>query len=608
MALSTPAQPSPPQPQQPPSSDNSDLEKLERLKREILEGQNPVYKAVPQPDFLESLYLGRSAKRQNSVPAHPEQIVPSQSETNTALPSNLEHTNGASTVAEVSPLIPSKTSEEKDRTDKEVGSEAPTSTQSAQAMNEGSNSAVVEFISPVKRSPSTPQFEPKVSSIDHHPSFSLGTVSQDTSKPPLDGSLDSTKLKSDMASQLAVLSTSDNVPARSSAEKSPVTSVPLGKAVFTSDPPYDPKESLRNTEFSAFADYRNTHAPGRYDSSSFASPNDTSPEGTHYVGRQRNYGAEWDDRFNYRYADGYSSNYGAKQFSASGVDYEGAHFQDIKRQDTGQSYDDRTDGDLRRFVPGFPDRSVRPAENCPLTSEQTSGLINSVDVTKAASRAAFVPNTTAAPLSSQYAPAEGQLTRNAKSNTYDQSALKESRLDMDGRLLSSNDTGRQSSMDYTSHQENIQASALEGRIGGRAPPPLEDRIGIRIPLEERISSPPDGTPAQPAPMKQEGLFLPPYRLFVLGLVMKKLNLHKHPRQLVLRLCINRPEQASYMSVLTRFFNPATLLTSPGCVHLCREALKSLTVQAVHSRESLCSRKDKSTIPQTLGWFHLLLIV
>lgn len=54
---------------------NSDLEKLERLKREILEGQNPIYKAVPQPNFLESLYLGRSSQTQSIVPAHPEQIV-----------------------------------------------------------------------------------------------------------------------------------------------------------------------------------------------------------------------------------------------------------------------------------------------------------------------------------------------------------------------------------------------------------------------------------------------------------------------------------------------------------------------------------------------------
>lgn len=57
------------------TSGNSDLEKLERLKREILEGQNPIYKAVPQPNFLESLYLGRSSQTQTTVPAHPEQIV-----------------------------------------------------------------------------------------------------------------------------------------------------------------------------------------------------------------------------------------------------------------------------------------------------------------------------------------------------------------------------------------------------------------------------------------------------------------------------------------------------------------------------------------------------
>ena len=53
---------------------NSDLEKLERLKREILEGQNPLYKATPQPDFLASLYMGRAQQEKSTVPAHPEQV------------------------------------------------------------------------------------------------------------------------------------------------------------------------------------------------------------------------------------------------------------------------------------------------------------------------------------------------------------------------------------------------------------------------------------------------------------------------------------------------------------------------------------------------------
>lgn len=71
----TPTQPPyTPQLARPPSSGNSDLERLERLKKEILDGQNPIYKAVPQPDFLESLYLGRSLQRTDTVPAHPEQI------------------------------------------------------------------------------------------------------------------------------------------------------------------------------------------------------------------------------------------------------------------------------------------------------------------------------------------------------------------------------------------------------------------------------------------------------------------------------------------------------------------------------------------------------
>lgn len=63
-----------------PSSSNNDLERLERLKKEILDGQNPIYKAVPQPDFLESLYLGRTLQKTDTVPAHPEQVVTAQNQ------------------------------------------------------------------------------------------------------------------------------------------------------------------------------------------------------------------------------------------------------------------------------------------------------------------------------------------------------------------------------------------------------------------------------------------------------------------------------------------------------------------------------------------------
>ena len=71
-----------PQPDSSSSSGNSDIEKLERLKREILEGQNPIYKAIPQPRFLEKLYLGRSVQRQDFVPAHPDQITKSPPSSN----------------------------------------------------------------------------------------------------------------------------------------------------------------------------------------------------------------------------------------------------------------------------------------------------------------------------------------------------------------------------------------------------------------------------------------------------------------------------------------------------------------------------------------------
>ena len=54
-------------------TDNSDLERLERLKKEILEGQNPAYKAIPQPDYLESLYLGRLPQQKTPTPPRPSE-------------------------------------------------------------------------------------------------------------------------------------------------------------------------------------------------------------------------------------------------------------------------------------------------------------------------------------------------------------------------------------------------------------------------------------------------------------------------------------------------------------------------------------------------------
>lgn len=56
------------------STGNSDLDRLERLKKEILDGQNPFYKATPQPSFLESIYLGHTSQGQAAVPVHPEQM------------------------------------------------------------------------------------------------------------------------------------------------------------------------------------------------------------------------------------------------------------------------------------------------------------------------------------------------------------------------------------------------------------------------------------------------------------------------------------------------------------------------------------------------------
>jgi hypothetical protein len=49
----------------------SDLEKLEKLKDQIKSGQHDIYRAVPQPAALASLYQGPAT--QSQVPHHPEQ-------------------------------------------------------------------------------------------------------------------------------------------------------------------------------------------------------------------------------------------------------------------------------------------------------------------------------------------------------------------------------------------------------------------------------------------------------------------------------------------------------------------------------------------------------
>lgn len=79
------------------NNNNIDLQTLERLKSEILAGQNPIYRAVPQPKFLESLYLGRASENtgNSNVPAHPDQISDVSKTGRSANDSNMEksHTN-----------------------------------------------------------------------------------------------------------------------------------------------------------------------------------------------------------------------------------------------------------------------------------------------------------------------------------------------------------------------------------------------------------------------------------------------------------------------------------------------------------------------------------
>lgn len=61
-----------PDPSLPPG--RSDLEVLERLKETIKRNEHEIYRAVPQPAALASVYKGPLTSPQSTVPPHPEQV------------------------------------------------------------------------------------------------------------------------------------------------------------------------------------------------------------------------------------------------------------------------------------------------------------------------------------------------------------------------------------------------------------------------------------------------------------------------------------------------------------------------------------------------------
>ena len=63
-----------PDPSLPPGP--ADLEALERLKEAIKNNEHEIYRAVPQPAVLASLYKGLIDSVQSHVPPHPEQVPP----------------------------------------------------------------------------------------------------------------------------------------------------------------------------------------------------------------------------------------------------------------------------------------------------------------------------------------------------------------------------------------------------------------------------------------------------------------------------------------------------------------------------------------------------
>ena len=244
------------------------------------------------------------------------------------------------------------------------------------------------------------------------------------------------------------------------------------------DPPYDPKESLRHLENSSIwsdARYRPVGFPYNPNGSHFDyvhAPDSRNDE----QGREREWGKNgygYDDRpYGPDYYAGHSS-------TAPGTEPMDPAY---------RGYDDRHPLENRAGV-GFERSTSTPSDgHFKAASEFLESVKDSI-AGKAVNGKdnAQVAHSLVSPVRS--ASGDARLTTGTYASPVDGS----SRFVEHADFKSITEGRRQSSPNDKSNSYVAEASkplALEDRISNHAPPPLKDRIGLQIPLEERISSPP----------------------------------------------------------------------------------------------------------------------
>ncbi|KAI5123082.1 hypothetical protein M0805_000516 [Coniferiporia weirii] len=510
-----------PQIPRPHSSGNSDLERLERLKREILEGQNPIYKAVPQPNFLESIYLGRTLQAQNSVPAHPEQVA--IGENASTGPQSSARSNGDVKTSDFAHSVLVNQS-------RENGDAAPVRTTPLQpAQSPVSSSSIVSSGRPdstnLGRSSSMPQITSKSNQADQRFSYLSQIPTQDTPKfSPTHGNLDLPKRSLTYHSrQQASQPPSEKLSMLSMPENHARHPMSSNTSVSSKDPPYDPKEGLRRPGDGAYGlDDRSRRVADTRDSRAYDSRYVRNGDRDRERDRDKELEGEHDRRFDYRSDDRRVSveDYRVARVSSEvSIDRDQHSQKGLSHQDN-RHLDNRADADVNRSAPSVSGRSVRladdriprpvvPGERLTQPSDDNSPIKHTTENDKAhfVSSLATSVNTD----KSQSAVDDNRLPRASASVSHARFPVDERSRPLDdrARLLPVDDRERHLAGGDRSHQtsqtseRNPAASALEERIGGRAPPPLEDRIGIRIPLEERITSPPLDRLTRPASALQE---------------------------------------------------------------------------------------------------------
>ncbi|KAL5523721.1 hypothetical protein ACEPAG_7894 [Sanghuangporus baumii] len=475
-----------PQPQHQLSSpsSNSDIEKLERLKKEILDGQNPVYKAVPQPRFLENLYLGRSVQRQNFAPAHPDQITKSPTSSSAQSRPISAHDFAKTDDSEQSTAVNHTGDKPK------VAAESISTAASHEQGNTGSGSEPV-YPEDASSAISSPQDESKVPSSSAQHSDSSDMLGQGDGKPHSAGAPDLPSQERSILNQPVTFPGSQAVTIHASTDARSA----LNETALSMDPPYDPKESLRHLESSSiWSDDQYRHVVFPYTS------NGTHFDYVHTPSISRNgeqeQGKEWNQRYGYRYD---------KRFSAPDtyqdrrpIAISGAEFTDpiYRVNDNRDSLEDRAGLGFQRSVSRSSNNALEAAgellgQQAPSTNDSiTTKSLNGGSQT-------HVAHSVISP-TSQFTANDVHLSP----GTYTHPVDEKSRFAEDRDLKRS----RQSSLNGVSLQtaEVGKSPVLAERISAYGPTPLKDRIGIHIPLEERISSPPVNNSARPTAVLHEG--------------------------------------------------------------------------------------------------------